>query len=176
MSLKAKLKALLPSVPQNADELRVTVSEAARLTYEIEQAEAQRETAVEEAKRPFDARIIAAEKRLAGLLAALKTWALGHRDEFAGRQSYTIAGHSLTFRRSQGKLDNAASDTEAVEAILATDDDALIDLCLTVKPALDKKAIKAALEGPDAILAQRLADIGFHIDRPEEFKFEPARV
>lgn len=170
-----KLKALLPSVPQNSEELLNTASNAAALTFEIEALEAERDEAVEAAKKPYDALIIAKVKSLAGLVGALKAWATGNREDFGGKKSYVIAGHALNFRQSPGKL-TCADEEKALDLIIATGDPDLIALCVDIKPTLDKKGIKAALEGSDEALAKRLRDLGFEVAKPEAFKFEPARV
>lgn len=170
-----KLRSLLPSVPQNTEELLTTASTAALLTFEIEALEAERDDVVEAAKTPYDARIIGKQKALKGLMSALKSWATAHRDDFGGRKSYVIGGHALSFRQSPGKL-TCSDEEKALDAILATGDHELIALCIAVKPALDKTGIKAALEGTDPAVAKRLRDLGFEVAKPEAFKFEPARV
>lgn len=175
-TLKDKLKALLPVAPKTMEELRIAASEAATTAYELDELIAARDTAVEAAKAPYDSRIVQATKTYQGLVARLRAWAVANRPSFGKRQSYLLCGHALTFRQSPGKLEASFKDAALVESIIASGDDALIELAIAVKPALDKVAIKAALEGPDTDLAARLQALGFRVTRDEDFRFEPARV
>lgn len=176
MSLKSTLLGLLPAAPKTTEELRDVASKAATLTYQIETLSAERESAVEAVKVPFDSQIIQAEKTLDSLVAKLKAWALGHRADFGNRKSYEVAGHALTFRTSPGKLEYTAKDEDIIDAVVACGDTDLIETVVTVKPTLDKKAIKAALEGGNPVLVAKLSAFGFRIEKPEAFTFEPSRV
>ena len=175
MTISAKLKALLPAAPKTVDDLRETVRTAAATTYEIEKLKAERDAAVALITEHHALSLGQAEKKLKGLIAALKAWAVGHRDDFAGKQALQIESHTLAFRKSPGKLANDGKEDEIIEAILGSDDDELIELALTVKPALDKVAIKSALQS-DTDLGRRIASFGFEVEKGETFAFEPARV
>lgn len=175
-SLKEKLKALLPNVPQNEEELRTVAADGALASYELDRLTAERDEAVEEAARPFSGPILQAKKRLEAATASLKAWATGHRSAFGGKKSHLVAGHSLTFHQSPGKLVNPKKDDEIVDAIVAADDDALFEICIAVKPTLDKVSIKAALQGDDAVLANKLTALGFRVAKDESFTFIPASI
>jgi phage host-nuclease inhibitor protein Gam len=175
MTISSKLKALLPTAPKTVEDLRQTVREAAATAYQIDRLKAERDEAVAAVTETHSLPLTQAEKKLKGLVAALKAWATGHRSEFAGKQAIQIESHTIAFRKSPGKLASEAKDEEIIEAILGSDDDELIELALTVKPALDKVAIKSALQ-TDSDLSRRIASFGFQIERGETFTFEPARV
>lgn len=175
MTISAKLKALLPSAPKTLDDLRQTVREAAATAYQIDKLKADRDAAVAAVTEEHSLPLTQAEKKLKGFVIALKAWATGHRAEFDGKQALQIESHTLAFRKSPGKLTNDGKEDEIIDSILGSDDDELIELALTVKPALDKVAIKAAIQS-DSDIGRRIASFGFQIEKGETFAFEPARV
>lgn len=175
---KARATALLmPKVPSERKDLRKLVSDAAVTTYELEAKKAEREKAVEAVSKKFGGRITQLEKKLKGLCATLKTWALSHRPEFGGKQSLIVDGHTLKFREGTGKLVNPAGlkDDDMVERIVASDDEELVAATLSVKLTPDKNAIKALLDEGGA-LGERLAELGYEIRKEEAFSFEAGRV
>lgn len=176
MSIKSTLLSLLPSAPKTIEELRTVASDAATVIFQIETLTAERDDVVEKAKSPFDSQIIQAEKKRDGLVDKLKAWAISHRSEFGSRKTYEVAGHGLTFRGSPGKLEYTGKDDDLIDTIIGTGDSALIEAVITVKPALDKRAIKAAIDGGEPELVAKLTKLGFRIEKPESFTFEPSRV
>lgn len=176
MSLKTTLLALLPSAPKTPEELRQVASEAASTIYEIDTLVAERDAVVEAAKSPYDSRIILAEKQRDSLVDKLKAWALGHRDAFGGKKTYPIAGHRLAFRVSPGKLEHTGKEADLVDRIVGSGDGELLEVAITVKPALDKASIKAALESGNEEIVAKLSGLGFRIEKPETFSFNPAHV
>jgi hypothetical protein len=176
MSLKSTLLSLLPSAPKTQEELRKVASEAAVEIFKAERLTAERDEAVEAVKAPYDSLIIQSEKLRDSLVAKLKAWALTNRAEFGGRKTHIVAGHALAFRTSPGKLENTAKDDAVIDQIIGSEDGELLEIALTVSPSLDKKSIKAALEGGDEAMKKKLTDLGFRIEKPEAFKFEPSRA
>lgn len=173
--IKDAAKALLPTTPKTLDELRETVHKTAEETYRYEQLCSQRDEAVAKAGERYALDIARADKSLRGLIASLKSWCLGHRDQFEGKQSLLIDGNKLAFRLSTGALVADEKDDALIESIIGSDDDELIEIAIAVTPKLDKVAIKTALQSGGEI-ADRLAGFGFRIEKPEAFAFEPARV
>lgn len=173
MSLKSKLRALLPSIPRNEDELAQTATNAALASYELDRLTAERDTAAEEITRRFSDPIARTKKQFESLVDSLRLWSRANRATFGARKTYLVNGHALTFRQSPGKLENPAKDDALIDAIIASEDDALIDAAITIKPALDKNGIKSALES-NPELAPKLAALGFTISREETFEFKPA--
>lgn len=176
MSLKSTLLGLLPSAPKTEEDLRAVASDAAKVIFELETLTAERDSAVEDVKAPFDAKIIQAEKRRDSLVDKLKAWAFGNRPAFGNKKTYEVAGHALSFRSSPGKLEYTAKDEDVIDQVIASGDADLIEVVLTVKPALDKKAIKAAIEGGSPETIEKLTQLGFRIEKPELFTFEPSRI
>lgn len=176
---KSLLK-LLPKALATREEARKTSNEAAQAKHDFTMLEEERDKKLSQITDEYGGRISALKKHYASLVTALKNWSLGHRaEEFGDKQSILLDGNKLAFHMGTGKCEflkdgKVAKDADAVEAILATGDDDLIEAALSLNPKPDKVAIKALLAETGNAHGQRLAALGFVITKEEDFDFQPA--
>ncbi|MBB5351084.1 phage host-nuclease inhibitor protein Gam [Haloferula luteola] len=161
---------------KNRDELTALVIATADLTIERDVTAARRDQALSEIQDGFNVQIETLDKEIAENVKRMRAWALAHRgNEFGERQSITVAGHDLEFRKGSGKVAYlpGVKAGDALDALLASED-ATIDRFAKVSVALDKNAILRAYR--DSSEARSfLQAIGITVVVEEDFRFRPNR-
>jgi hypothetical protein len=107
----------------------------------------------------------------------IHTWAVSNRKEYFGTsRTFAVAGHTLEFRQSPGKVETTKGTTQndVINALLGEDDE-IQEKYLSVKAALDKHAILKAFD-PDKGNPEdrtKLENLGLTISAPDLFTFKP---
>jgi phage host-nuclease inhibitor protein Gam len=171
---KSKLAAIIrpPSIG-NRDEATAVAAATVALMIERDRVQAKRNAIVEEASLAFAVELDELNAKISRNEKALLMWAIAHRAaEFGDAKTIGLAGHKLAFREGTGKVGFAEDVTEddIITAIIS--DEALVERYLTIKPALDKNPILAALRAGGEAAAQ-LQKIGLRLVKEEKCKFEP---
>lgn len=157
------------------DELERVVVETAALQCELARCILSKNEKVAAIATEYDLLAESLEAGIGANVKRLSIWALANREaEFGERQSITIAGHKLAYRRSPGKVAylEGVKAEDALNGVLALDDEEWIDRLVTIKPALDKKAVQKIWESGEAG-REVLRRIGITVEYPEAFRFEP---
>ena len=173
MSLIENIKKLVTPAPQNIDELRPVIHQAATLDYQIKTAEAALNTHAAIVAKEYGGLIASLKKQYVAAEKVILKFFASHRVLFGTARTVEVDGHKITLRNTPGKVVCTASDPVACDAIVATGDNELILAALCAEITPDKKTIKAILEagGP---MAETLSEIGFSIEKGESMSFKPA--
>ncbi len=159
------------------EELVALAINTADLTIERDKTIAARDQQLAEIQDGYNVEIEELENAIDANVKRLRAWAVINREtEFAGKQSIEVAGHELAFRKGSGKVAflPGVKAGDALDALLASEDDAVIDKFAKVSVALDKNAvIKACRESGEA--RKFLESLGITVVVEEDFKFTPNR-
>lgn len=159
------------------EELTALAIATADLTIARDAAIATRDARVAEILDGCNIEIEELNLAIDGNVKRLRAWAVAHRGTaFEGKQSIEVAGHELAFRKGSGKVAflPGVKAGDALDALLASEDDAVIDRFAKVSVALDKNAvIKACRESGEA--RKFLEGLGITVVVEEDFKFVPNR-
>lgn len=162
---------------RSRDELAAVAIAIADLTIERDKTAASRDERLAEVADGFNVRLEALEDGIAQGVKRLRAHAVANRDTlFGDRQSIRVAGHELRFRKGSGKVayNAGVKAGDALDALLAAEDEARVDQFAKVTVALDKHAILRAWR-ESGELRGFLEGIGIRVVVEEEFSFVPNR-
>jgi phage host-nuclease inhibitor protein Gam len=162
---------------RDRDEATAIAAGTARLILEQEKSALIRDERLEALKAEFNLQIEEFGREIEKNTKRLSQWALANRErEFGDKKSITLAGHKLAFREGTGKVEFATGtkEAEALDAILAAEDDAVIERFVAIKTSLDKNAVLAAWRASET-LREFLGNCGVRVVKEEKFSFEPDR-
>lgn len=162
---------------KSREELATLAIATADLTIERDKTAATRDERIAQVADGYNVALDQLNEEIAGNIKRLRHWAIANRDAaFEGRQSIEVAGHELRFRRGSGKVAYApgVKAGDALESILAADDEAKVEQFAKVSAALDKNAILRAWR-ESAESRAFLESIGIRVLIEEDFQFIPAR-
>ncbi|MEM9282101.1 MAG: host-nuclease inhibitor Gam family protein [Verrucomicrobiota bacterium] len=174
---KTLIKAVKVEPIKDDETLSGVCSEGAKATYELDRLTAEQEEKLNAVREEYEPRLAGLREGLKRCTGRLKAWALSNREaRFSKRQSLIVAGHRLRFRVSPGKLETTddLKESDVIDAILASDDEDLIEELITVKPSLNKTAAKRVLLDGDDEKRKRLLNLGLRLAKVENFEFAPA--
>lgn len=157
------------------EELEEVVVETAAKQAALEQTVAEKNEKTSAVETAYELTIESLERQIAANVKRLQVWALGNRkEEFGERQSITVGGHKLCFRKSPGKFATAdgVKEPEVVDNVRALADKDRRRQLLSIKVALDKKAVLKLWEAGGEGQAL-LRSLGIEVEYPETFRFEP---
>lgn len=175
MNKKKLLKALTRPALTSLDDAIKTAAGTAALIIERDKILAEKNNTVENAGLPFSVQIDEMNSRIAANERALIAWAIKNRKAyFADSKTLGLAGHKLAFREGTGKVATTedSSEEDAIDSIINAEDETLLARFITVKPALNKNAVIAALRAGGETGAF-LKSIGLILSKEEKCKFEP---
>jgi phage host-nuclease inhibitor protein Gam len=178
MSAKSLLSKLRLTPIKNREEATAIAAGTAGLILAKDKAALIRDERIEALKLEFAIEIEELDREIDKNTKRLSSWALTHRKaEFGDRQSITLAGHKLAFREGTGKVEFAAGTKEgdALDRILAAEDESLIDRFVALKTSLNKNAVLSAWRTGSQELRDFLGNCGLCVVKEEKFSFEPDR-
>lgn len=162
---------------RDRDELTTLVIATAELTIERDRTAATRDARISEVADGFNIQLDQLDEAITTNVKRMKAWAIAHRQPAFGKaQSIEVAGHELSFRKGSGKVAYAAGVKagDALESLLAAEDETAIDRYAKVNVSLDKNAIlKAWRESTEA--RAFLTALGITVLVEEDFRFTPNR-
>lgn len=164
------------SVISNHEDLLVAICTAADKQLEKDKIMLLVEEKMRALKTDFIVKAEALEKEANDLVKKIQKYAIAHREElFAEKQSLTIAGHTLEFRKSPGRTAalKGYSVQDVVDALLVIEDEGLSEKLTTVKATLAKDAIMDHWDSGEEA-QEFLRSIGIEVVRDEAFKFSPS--
>jgi phage host-nuclease inhibitor protein Gam len=173
-SLLSKLR--LPAI-KDRDEATGIAAGTAGLILARDKAALIRDERIEALKMEFALEIEEFDRKIDQNTKRLSAWAVANRKvEFGDKQSITLAGHKLSFRAGTGKVEfqPGVKEAEALDRILAQDDEATIERFVTIKTSLNKNAVISAWK-QSATLRELLESCGIAVMKGESFTFEPDR-
>jgi len=173
-SLLSKLR--LPAI-KDRDEATGIAAATAALILERDRAILTRDERLEALKMEFSIHIEELDREIEQKTKRLAQWATANRkNEFGEKQSITLAGHKLFFRAGKGKVafEPGIKAAEALDSLLACDDEKTIERFVSIKPTLNKNAILAAFRSSDTA-REFLESLGIRVVKGEAFGFEPDR-
>lgn len=160
---------------RDREELSHVAVQAAAVIAERELLAARANDRLLALKAEFATELDALAERANEHVKRLAAYCRAHREQlFGDRQAVAVAGQTLRFRKSPGKVTTTSgqTQTEALEALLAYEDEAISERYTAVKASLDKDAILRAWKESDEA-RDLLRSLGLEVVTPEEFKFEP---
>lgn len=170
---RARAKA---AVIKNEEDLNQAVVKAAGLKLEHDKITLLIEERLRVIKEDLSTKAEALKKESEAEVKRIQKYAAAHREElFGDKQSVTIAGHALEFRRSPGRTSTLKGYTvqDVVDALLSIDDEALSEKMTSVKASLSKDDVLDYWEtGEEA--QDFLRSIGVEVVKDESFKFTPS--
>lgn len=155
-------------------ELQSVAIQTAAKQLQIEKLTAEKNDAVIRAEAPYELTIEDLQGEVKTNVHQMKAWSVENREEFRGKQSLTVAGQCLKFRKNSGSVSMAegVKEADALDQVLASDDVELIKRVVKVKPSFDKAAIKKLYEsGKEG--RETLRKYGIEVKTSETFAFEP---
>jgi phage host-nuclease inhibitor protein Gam len=157
----------------NTDELAAVAIVTADLTIRRDQAILARDARLAAIKEEFAMEIEDLESTIETNTRRLRGWAIANRAEFGEKQTYTVAGHELAFRKSPGQVafHPGHKEADALEKIMGMDD-VTAEKLTTIKITLDKKAAIKMWHGGGE---ETLRAAGIEVIAPEDFTFRPDR-
>ena len=177
MSAKSLLSKLRLTPIKNRDEATAIAAGTAGLILAKDKAALIRDERIESLKLEFNIEIEELDREIEKNTKRLSSWALTHRKtEFGDRQSITLAGHKLAFREGTGKVEftTGTKEADALDHILAAEDESVIDRFISLKTSLNKNAVLSAWRSSQALL-DFLGNCGIGVTKEEKFSFEPDR-
>lgn len=178
MSAKSKLlKIAAAAAITTREELTAIVITTADTILTRDKLTLERDAAIKEIEERFNLELELLDESIKKNEKRIHTWAVSNRKEYFGpARTFTVAGHTLEFRQSPGKVDTAKSITqEDVINSLLGEENAFQEKYLSVKAALDKHAILKAFD-PDKGNPEdrtKLENLGLTISAPDLFTFKP---
>jgi len=174
---KSLLKKLRIDPIRDRDEATAIAAGTAALILQKDKAALIRDERIEALKMEFAVEIEELDRRVDANTKRLSAWAVANRKaEFGDRQTITLAGHKLAFREGTGKVEFMAGvkEAEALETILAAEDESLAERFVAIKASLNKNAVLSAWRGSQT-LRDFLGSAGIAVVKEERFTFEPDR-
>lgn len=177
MSAKALLsKFRLPAIKDRTEATGIAAGTAS-LILARDKAALIRDERIEELKMESAVEIEELNREIEKNSKRLTAWAVANRKaEFGEKQSITLAGHKLAFRQGTGKVEfqPGVKEAEALDRILAQEDEAVIERFVAMKTSLDKNAVISAWKQSET-LRELLQSCGIEVVKGETFTFEPDR-
>lgn len=159
------------------EEATAIAAATASLILEQEKAALIRDERIEALKMEFNLQIEEFGREVEKNTKRLGDWAVRNRkSEFGDKQTIRLAGHKLAFREGTGKVEftPGTKEKEALDLILAAEDEAIVDRFVNVKPTLNKNAVLTAWRSSET-LREFLQACGVEVVKTESFSFEPDR-
>ena len=174
---KALLKKIRIEPIKSRDEATAIAAGTAALMLQQEKAAIIRDERMAALKLEFAIEIEALGRQAEANIKRLSAWAQANRKaEFGDKQSILLAGHKLAFREGTGKVEFAAGtkEAEALDVILAAEDESLAERFVTIKTSLNKNAVLSAWRSSET-LREFFGTAGISVVKEERFAFEPDR-
>ena len=178
MSAKSKLlKIAAASAITTREELTAIVITTADTILTRDKLTLERDAAIKEIEERFNLELEILDESIDKNQKRIHTWAVSNRKEYFGTsRTFAVAGHTLEFRQSPGKVETTKGTTQndVINALLGEDDE-IQEKYLSVKAALDKHAILKAFD-PDKGSPEdrtKLENLGLTITAPDLFTFKP---
>jgi phage host-nuclease inhibitor protein Gam len=174
---KSLLKKIRIEPIRDRDEATAIAAGTANLILAQERAALLRDERIEALKMEFNVEIEELGREVERNTKRLSAWAVANRKaEFGDKQTITLAGHKLAFREGTGKVEFVAGtkEAEALDTILAQEDEALAERFVAIKTSLNKNAVLSAWRGSQT-MRDFLATAGITVVKEERFTFEPDR-
>lgn len=159
------------------DEATAIAAATAQLHLARDKAALTRDERIEALKMEFELEIEELSREIGKNEKRLADWAVKNRKaEFGERKSITLAGHKLVFREGTGTVEYVpgVKAGDALDSILAAEDETMAERFVRVKPTLDKNAVLAAWRS-SGTLREFLEGVGITVVKRESFTFEPDR-
>jgi phage host-nuclease inhibitor protein Gam len=174
---KSLLKKIRIEPIRDRDEATAIAAGTANLILAQERAALLRDERIEALKMEFNVEIEELGREVERNTKRLSAWAVANRKaEFGDKQTLTLAGHKLAFREGTGKVEFVAGtkEAEALDIILAQEDEALAERFVGIKTSLNKNAVLSAWRSSQT-MRDFLATAGITVVKEERFTFEPDR-
>ncbi len=162
---------------RDRDEATAIAAATAELMAAQERAALTRDERISALSMEFNLQVEEYGREIERNVKRLSAWAVANRAaEFGDRKTIALAGHKLAFREGTGKVEFApgTKEAEAVDAILAQEEEALAERYVTVKTSLNKNAVIAAWRASQ-MMRDFLATCGIVVVKEEKLSFEPDR-
>lgn len=162
---------------RDRDEATGIAAATARLETERHKIAVIRDERIEALELEFNLQIEEFGREIEKNTKRLSAWAVANRAaEFGEKKTIYLAGHKLSFREGSGKIEFApgVKEEDALNTILTSEDDAIIDRFTTIKTSLNKQAALSAWRGSET-LRKFLTTCGISMVKEEKFSFEPDR-
>lgn len=159
------------------EEATAIAAATAALILEQEKAALIRDERIEALKMEFNVQIEEYGREVEKNTKRLSDWAVRNRKaEFGDKQTIRLAGHKLAFREGTGRVEftTGTKEKEALDLILAAEDESIVDRFVKVTPKLDKNAVLTAWRSSET-LRDFLGACGVEVVKTESFSFEPDR-